>query len=205
MTIAHIVLLTGETEAPVLTGLLREHNPDLAVTVIGDRTALAALPRAQFAQTRLISFCSSIIVPAGTLAAMPGPSYNFHPGPPERPGRFPSVWAVYERCERYGITVHEMTARVDAGPIVNAEWFAVPDGIDLLELEQLALAHLIAAFRRLAPFLAQNPRPLPRVYIPWSGTKRTKADCDDLCRITPGMSADEIARRRRACGTHLRD
>lgn len=189
----------------MLVQILREHNPDLAVTVIGDRAALAALRPEELTQARLVSFCSPVIVPAETLAALPGPSYNFHPGPPERPGRFPSVWAVYEQSDRYGITVHEMTARVDAGPIVNAEWFAVPPRTNLPSLEQMALGHLLSAFRRLAPFLAQNPQPLPRVYIPWSGVKRTKADCDALCQITPGLGADEIALRRQACGTRMRD
>ncbi len=204
MTIAHIVLLTGETEAPVLARTLRGHNPALDITVIGDRPALAALPAADLARARLISFCSSVIVPPDILAALPGPSYNFHPGPPDRPGRFPSVWAIYESATQYGVTVHEMAAQVDAGAIVNAEWFAVPEGLDVGGLEELALTHLIAAFHRLAPFLALNPQPLPRVYIPWSGVKRTKVDCDSLCRIAPDMTSEEIAKRRKACGARLR-
>ena len=204
MTIAHIVLLTGEAEGPVLARALRAHNPALEVTVLRGRADLAALPRADLAQARLLSFCSPVIVPADVLAALPGPAYNFHPGPPERPGRFPAVWALYEGAERHGVTVHEMTPSVDAGPIVGAEWFAIPEDADLPGLERLALTHLVAVFHRLAPFLAQNPRPLPRVYIPWRGPKRTKADCDGLCRIGGDMTADEIARRRKACGALLR-
>lgn len=189
----------------MLSRVLWQHNPDLKITVVPDRAALTKLPAAGLAGTRLVSFCSSVIVPAEMLRALPGPSYNFHPGPPERPGRFPAVFALYERAERFGVTVHEMAAAVDAGPIVAAEWFAVPADADLAALESAALAELVAVFHRLAPFLALNPSPLPRVFIPWSGTKRTKAECDAVCRLTPDLSPDEAALRRRSCGPLLND
>ncbi|MGE4065120.1 MAG: formyltransferase family protein [Rhodospirillaceae bacterium] len=188
----------------MLGKILREHNPALKTTVIPDKARLAQLPRADLAATRLLAFCSSVIVPADLLAALPGPSYNFHPGPPDRPGRYPSVFAVYEKAERYGVTVHEMTARVDAGPIVAAEWFAIPAAADVVALEKLALGCLVSVFRRLAPFLALNPRPLPRVFIPWSGRARTKAECDEICRVGADMPAAEVALRNRACGSLLR-
>lgn len=204
MTITGIVLLTNPPEAAVLGKILRQHHSELEITVVSDRAALSALPRESLATARMISFCSSVIVPADILAAFPGPSYNFHPGPPDRPGRFPSVFAIYERADRYGITVHEMTEQVDAGPIVAAEWFAVPEEADVVALEKLALGCLVAVFRRLAPFLALNPSPLPRVFIPWSGTKRTKAECDAICRVTPDMPGAEIELRKRACGSLLK-
>jgi methionyl-tRNA formyltransferase len=171
---------------------------------VPDRAALDALPRGGLANARLLSFCSPVIVPVEVLKAFPGPSYNFHPGPPDRPGRFPSVFAIYEKADRYGITVHEMTEQVDAGPIVAAEWFPIAPDADLIALEKLALGCLVAVFRRLAPFLATNPSPLPRVYFPWSGTKHTKAECDAICRITPDLSEEEIELRRRACGSLMK-
>lgn len=204
MTITRIVLLTQPTEGDVLGKILRAHNPSLDTPVISDREALAGLAKEDVAGTRLLSFCSPMIVPADVLKALPGPSYNFHPGPPDRPGRFPSVFAIYEKSERYGVTVHEMTERVDSGPIVAAEWFPVPEAADIAGLEKLALGCLIAIFRRLAPFIALNPTPLPRVYIPWSGTKRTKAQCDSICQLTPDLDDAEIELRKRACGSLLR-
>lgn len=203
LTIAHIVLLTGETEASVLADVLRRHNPELEVTVAPDKRALSKISAAALSSARLISFCSSVIVPEEVLLALPGPSYNFHPGPPDRPGRFPAVFALYENAARFGVTVHEMAAAVDAGPIVAAEWFAVPDDADLATLESAALVELMTVFHRLAPFLALNPRPLPRILVPWSGTKRSKADCEAICTLRADMPDDEQARRRRSCGTLL--
>lgn len=201
MTIRHVILLTGETEASVLASVLGQHNPSLETTVIPDRKALDRLSAGRLAGARLISFCSSVIVPTDVLQALGQPAYNFHPGPPDRPGRFPAVFALYENAARFGVTVHEMRPAVDAGPIVAAEWFPVPVDADLAQLESAALVQLMNIFHRLAPFLAANPRPLPRVYIPWSGTKRTKADCEALCRYEPGLSDAEQARRRKSCGT----
>jgi len=198
------VLLTGAAEAVVLSRKLREYNPALRITVIADKAALAALRRDGLSDARLLSFCSPVIVPGELLAAFPGPSYNFHPGPPERPGRFPSAFAIYERATRFGVTVHEMTEQVDAGPIVTADWFAVSEDIDLHGLEKLTLGCAVALFFRLAPFLAVNPKPLPRFYIPWSGVKRTKAQLDAICAITPDLSETEVALRRRACGPFLK-
>ena len=51
------------------------------------------------------------------LDAFAGPSYNFHPGPPNRPGRYPSVFALYDNARHFGITVHEMLPKVDSGAI----------------------------------------------------------------------------------------
>jgi hypothetical protein len=199
-----MVLLTQAAEGAVLGKILREYNPHLHTAIVSDKAALDALSRDGLAKARLLSFCSSVIVPADLLKAFPGPCYNFHPGPPDRPGRFPSVFAIYEKADRYGITVHEMTEHVDAGPIVAAEWFSVSPEADVVALEKLALESLVTVFRRLAPFLAINPNPLPRVYIPWSGTKRTKAECDTICRITPDLSEAEIALRKKACGSLLK-
>jgi methionyl-tRNA formyltransferase len=144
--------------------------------------------------------CSPVIVPAAALAALPGPSYNFHPGPPTRPGRYPSVFALYDGDDRFGVTVHEMAARVDSGPIVAVDWFDVPPDCTLAVLERLTLNRLIALFRELAPHLARTAAPLPRLGVLWSGGKTTLAQVDALRRITPDLSPAEAERRRRACG-----
>lgn len=204
MTITRIVLLTQPAEGAVLGKILTAHNPDLEIALISEKDALARLAEGDLSGTRLLSFCSPLIVPAALLTALPGPSYNFHPGPPNRPGRYPSVFAVYEQAPHYGVTVHEMIEKVDAGPIVAAEWFAMPPDVTVVDLEMLSLEYLIAVFKRLAPFLALNANPLPRIFIPWSGTKRTKADCEAICRITPDLSETEIEHRKRACGALLR-
>jgi methionyl-tRNA formyltransferase len=203
VAITRIVLLTGEAEAPALSSELLIHNPTLDTIVAHNHQELARAAQKFDGGTRLLSFCTSVIVPREMLEALPGPAYNFHPGPPERPGRYPSVFALYDRAPHFGLTVHEMAPTVDSGPIVNAEWFDIPEGCDLIELESRTLIRLVNVFRKLAPYLALFSLPLPRQDIQWQGRKTAKTDCDDLCRITPDMNPEEIRRRQLACGMHL--
>lgn len=203
MTRARIILLTGEAEEGPLADILRAAAPELDIVVAFSRLQLEEMAAPERPGTRLISFCSPVIVPGAVLARLPGGAYNFHPGPPERPGRYPSVFALYDGAAVFGITVHEMVAKVDAGPIVAAEWFPIPPTADLGQLDEVTYLALFAKFNTLAPLLVRTDRPLPRLPYRWSGRKTTKAECDALCRIEPGLSADEIARRRRACGAFL--
>ncbi|MDX2222149.1 MAG: formyltransferase family protein [Rhodospirillaceae bacterium] len=198
-----IILLTGEAEAPVLAGILRAADATIAIDAALTAADLDRLVATSAGASRLVSFCSSVIVPAVTLAAFGAGAYNFHPGPPEYPGRFPSVFALYDGAARFGITVHEMTAVVDAGPIVAAEWFDIPPGCGLQYLEELTFMAVADKFRALALPLVRLDRPLMRLPYRWSGRKTRKTDVDDLCRITPDLTEDEIARRKRACGGFL--
>jgi methionyl-tRNA formyltransferase len=115
------------------------------------------------------------------------------------------VFALYDGNVRFGVTVHEMAARVDSGAIVAADWFDIPAGCDLGQLEELTFLRLIDAFRRLAPQMAHIDRPLPHAIYRWSGRKTTKAECDALCRLAPDLTPEEVARRRQACGAFLVD
>ncbi len=203
MAITRIILLTGEAEGPALSSELLRHNSALDIQVVHTERQLKQAAKKIDGGTRLLSFCTSIIVPRKILSTLTGPAYNFHPGPPERPGRFPSVFALYENASVFGFTVHEMAPSVDSGPIVRADWFDIPDGCDLVELESQTLIRLVNVFRDFAPYLAHFSLPLPKLKIYWSGRKTTKADCDTLCRITADMSPEEVMRRRRACGMHV--
>jgi len=202
VAISRIILLTGEAEGDVLSGELREHNPDLDVKIAHTSADLAETASLIDQSTRLLSFCTSVIVPAEYLSRLPGPAYNFHPGPPERPGRYPSVFALFDMDPQFGITIHEMAPLVDSGAIVSANWFDIPENCDLLELESITLIRLVNEFRRIAPYLARFSAPLPHTDVTWAGRKTTKADCDNLCRITEDMSPQEITHRKRCCGVH---
>ena len=205
MAIRRILLLCGETEGPVLSVILRAHDAAVAVDILTSRAELEAATAGDLADCRLGSFCSPVIVPGEILVRLPGPGYNFHPGPPEYPGRYPSVFALYEGAMRFGITVHEMAAKVDAGAIVAAEWFNVPEACDLARLEEMAFEVLVQKFRTVSFHLACIERPMIRQPYRWGPRKTTKADRDALCRITPGLDAAEVARRIRACGMHLKE
>ena len=73
-------------------GIILDMAPTLA--------ELDRLLAAGTAGTRLFSVGAGFIVPSRILQAIGGPAYNLHPGPPEYPGLFPSVFALYDRSGR---------------------------------------------------------------------------------------------------------
>jgi methionyl-tRNA formyltransferase len=200
MAIKRVILLSGESEGPFLAAILRAHEATLQVDLASTKEELLTATTGDLTDTRLVSFCSSVIVPADILARLPGPSYNFHPGPPEYPGRYPSMFALYDGADRFGITVHEMTAKVDAGYIVAAEWFLLPSTFDLNQLDEHTYAALADKFRKLALHIATIAQPLRRLPYRWGKRKTTQADSEALKLITADMDDVEIARRLRACG-----
>lgn len=202
-TLRTIILLAGEAEADALGQLLESYNADLTVIPAVDRAALDQACAHAGDGVRLLSFCSSVIVPKAHLASMNCGAYNFHPGPPSYPGRYPSVFALYDGVKTFGVTFHSMAERVDEGPIITAEWFTVPDGCDLEALDTLAFKALVSLFQRLAKRLATDRALLKPKPIGWSGKKWSKADCEALCVIDDTQSPEEQARRTRACGIHL--
>ena len=132
-----IILLTGDTEFPILSEALLPHNPALEILHANtDETLEAALGKCDLSPigARLIFFSLNVIVPASVLNRLGEPAYNLHPGPPEYPGSHPDCFAIYDGATRFGATLHEMIAKVDAGPIVKVSEFDIPQGVDSLEL-----------------------------------------------------------------------
>jgi len=195
-----IILLTGEVEAPHLSALLRQHNPGLDVVHVMDNNALISAVNAGLAGTRLVAFLTSIIVPETVLEALEGPAYNFHPGPPEYPGSYVAGFAIYDGASEFGVTLHEMAATVDTGPIVEVRRFPVPDGAKFQDLEVEAFRHVLQMFADYAPHMATNDAALPSGVEPWTGRPRLRAEAERLKGIESDLSEEEIVRRYRAFG-----
>lgn len=68
----------------------------------------------------LVSFLNESILPAAMLRY---PNINFHPGPPEYPGRGGASYALYDGATKYGATAHTMAEQVDAGSILLVDEF----------------------------------------------------------------------------------
>ena len=193
-----IILLTQPECVAFLAPCLRAAGADVQIAV--EREDLTRALWALSPDTRLVSFAAKVIVPAAALGRFAGPSYNFHPGPPEYPGLFPSVHALYEGQSEFAVTLHEMAAEVDSGPIVAVERFPIPAGANRLVLDQLTLANMVVAFARWAPRLAAAATPLPRSEDLWRGPHRTRADFNALCELGESPTPEEFARRLRAVG-----
>lgn len=195
-----IILLTGELEAPHLSGMLQKHNPDLALDVVQDAETLSTASAHDMVGCRLIAFLTSVIVPAGVLAKLEGPAYNFHPGPPEFPGSYTAGFAIYDGATTFGVTLHEMAASVDSGPIVEVRRFPIAEKCKFQDLEVEAFRHVLQMFADYAPHLASDDAPLPSGVEPWTGRVRTCLEAERLKQIEADLTEEEIVRRYRAFG-----
>ena len=198
--IEEILLLAEPVLSEGLETVLQAANPHLKITPIQSLARLEAKCRGRQEGTRLISFGSEIIGPTAILEVLGAGAYNFHPGPPTHPGRFPSCFFIYGGGERFGSTVHEMAAKVDSGPINAVDWFAVPNDVDRLTLDAMSFRSLFALFRKLAPHLAVSAEPLPCINEAWSGRATTQQDFEAMCRLPPDVSEQEFRLRYRAVG-----
>lgn len=195
-----IILMTGEVEAPHLAGLLHRHAPEIRIDWIPDRPAFDQAVDGDLSGTRLIAVMTDIIVPASVLSALPGPAYNFHPGPPAFPGSCVAGFAIYEGMSSFGVTLHEMAPDVDTGPIIEVRRFDIDPAGKFQAVEMRAFETVIQQFADWAERLATDPAPLPRSDIQWSGPLRLKAEAERLKEITSDLSEEEIVRRYRAFG-----
>lgn len=195
-----IILLTGEVEAPHLVEMLLQQRDTIAVEAVTDAAGLANASRGDLAGVRLISFLSDVIVPADVLARLDGPAYNFHPGPPEYPGSYVAGFAIYDGATTFGVTLHEMAARVDSGTIVAVRRFDVPDGAKFLDLEKLSYAAVLEMFVAFAPYFVSDDAPLAPSGDAWGARKCTNAEAERLKKVEADLSEEEIVRRYRAFG-----
>lgn len=199
--IQNVVLVTGLTEAPHLSAIIGDHAPTVGVQHAPDKGAIEQAMKHlsdELATTRLISIATDVIVPAPILSRLPTTGYNFHAGPPNYPGSHPASFAVFEGAEHFGVTLHELTARVDTGGIVAVERFPVRPETTAADLNGEAYAVVIAMFSKWIQRMLSSTDNLPLSEEIWQGPARTRAEAKSLSAPVPEDSGETRERRRRA-------
>ena len=123
---------------------------------------------------RLISFCSNIILPKPLLDRLDGQCFNFHPGPPERPGYRPAAFAAADRDRSFGVTFHSMIEEVDAGPIHALRQFSVEDPADEEAISVAAYGHLLWLAAEVADQLGDPNHQFEQLPIGWGRARTTR-------------------------------
>jgi methionyl-tRNA formyltransferase len=197
-----IILLMGEVEQDTFASVLRRHNPRLKVLPVRTSDDLAAVDVKVLRRARLIAFTTDVIVPRKVLGRLGYGAYNFHPGPPQYPGWAPAHFALYDRATAFGATLHAMIERVDAGPIIDVASFAIPAGIGVVGLAELAYAHLAQLFWRWANPLATRAEALAESPVRWSENRNSRRLYEAICDIPLDIRKEELERRIRVFGAN---
>ncbi len=146
----------------------------------------------------LLSFGTGVIVPKSIIHLPNITALNIHAASPEYPGRDPHHFAAYQGAKEYGATLHYMTHKVDAGPIVDVELCDVPQEVSAAFLLEKANEAAIELMKRFFMGYASRGAPFPRNDIVWGANKSTRAKFMELCRIDCDMSEAEFLRRLKA-------
>jgi UDP-4-amino-4-deoxy-L-arabinose formyltransferase/UDP-glucuronic acid dehydrogenase (UDP-4-keto-hexauronic acid decarboxylating) len=106
---------------------LAEFATRQGITVIETRRIATECARMAHEPNRwLISANSTLIIPPEVLGAFDGRSLNFHPGLlPEYAGLHTHQWAIRNAEQEFGVTIHRLERRLDAGAIVAQARFPV--------------------------------------------------------------------------------
>lgn len=144
----------------------------------------------------IISYLSRWIVPGGLLERAKV-AVNFHPGPPEFPGYGCNNFAIYEGAREYGVTCHHMAPRVDTGAIVAVKRFSVLASDNAGTLLARAYDFQIVLFYGVVERIIRGAE-LPVSGETWTRKPFTRQQFRELGRLTPDMTDQEVARRKRA-------
>ncbi|MGE3476656.1 MAG: formyltransferase family protein [Rhodospirillaceae bacterium] len=197
---SRLILMTQREFEEPLTDALRRAAPGVSLSFAWTLADLDAELANDPDGSRILSIGSSVILPRRVLARLRSPAYNLHPGPPNYPGIFPSVFALYEGARAFGVTLHEMAPTVDSGAICAVEHFPIDARWDRLALDTHTLVVLMHVLERMAPQLANVHTPLGYSGDVWSGRCRTRKHFDALCHLPEDFTAVELAQRLRAVG-----
>ena len=167
--------------------------------------------REESAQDRILEVGADIVVvvaygqilPASLLAAPRLGTLNVHASLlPRHRGPAPIEWTILSGDPETGVTIMQMDAGVDTGPILTQERFAIAadESAGRLEGKLAALGGRLLV-RSLENYAAGRIRPIPQ---PAEGATRAPRLTSEDGKLDPAtMSAEEMDRRVRALGERI--
>lgn len=198
-----ILFLCGEAEGNAFRRHVEALAPGLETQWVASRAGLDFATRRGASRTRLISFLTDVIVPPEIIARLGPKPYNIHPGSPDYPGAHGLSFAIFERARTFGVTAHEMTPRVDAGPIVHVSRFALPSDAELVSFGNEVYARAVDVVDLLIRHAVASDGPMVPTGETWSRRQCSRARMDALLASADYLLPEDRARLERACGPHL--
>ena len=198
--LSHVILLTSRAYAEYLTPFLLSENPCINVLQLVHPNQIEDLPDDYLMASRLISFGTRFYIPARILARIGYGSYNFHPGSTFYSGWAPFLYALYDGATKYGVTVHEMSPKIDAGKIIAVVEFDIAPNTTPQELVDLTTAYMVDLFKELSSQFANQIDYLPSIGVEWKRTPNRKKDFAAICHIPLDINEAELKRRVFAFG-----
>jgi len=148
----------------------------------------------------LINVHSLFLIPGEALGAPTVGAFNLHPGPlPEYAGLDTVSWALWEGAEEYGVTLHWMEPRVDAGALAYQRRFPVPPEASALTLMNRCVQEGMEALADLLRQLEADPAGVPRLSQDLERRRYYGRGRQGDTQIDWSLPAGRVVGRVRAC------
>jgi methionyl-tRNA formyltransferase len=164
---------------------MQERSPDLTICHAASQEELAEV-LAQLRRQKdirqpchLFCFLTAVFVSQDNLAFLTK-AYNLHPGPSHRPGYRPTHFAYLEKARSHGVTLHEMVAKIDDGPILAQSCFDISQITDLEALEKVTYQRAIKLALENLDVILGLKKPAPYLGKGWSGPSKKPKDLQIL-------------------------
>ncbi len=146
----------------------------------------------------VISFVSPWIIPQSILHSARKAAINFHPGSPDYPGMGCFHFALYENCQKYGVTVHHMKEKIHAGDIVMTSYFDISPFETVETLRLKSMNHMLTCLENTLSLIVADA-PLPASDEVWKRKPLTRKQMEELFEINPlKHDKNEIEKRIKA-------
>ena len=147
----------------------------------------------------LFCFYSHIIIPK-TLLNRVNTSINFHPGSPDHPGSGMTNWALYNRCEEFGVTVHLIDDKIDHGKILRVKRFKILDNDSIESLSNRTKSYSISLFYDIIQELLIDKKTVEELLVEsknekWNCESRKIDQVNKMSIVDINIDSDELDRR----------
>jgi len=146
----------------------------------------------------IISYLCPLVISSNLLSKARIAAINFHPGPPEYPGIGCTNFAIYDGVDRYGVTCHHMESEVDAGGIIDVDYFSILPNDTVHSLTERCYVAILRQFYKVMEWVIRGGT-LTAGDKKWLKKATTRVEFEKLCRLDTSMSLVEIDKRIKAC------
>jgi methionyl-tRNA formyltransferase len=189
-----IVIITSSPSIKLKKTLFEKVNNEFEIHYIYSQEHLLEYTDQLSKKDVLLSFLSGIIIPEKVLSAIKY-GVNIHPAPPQYPGRDVHHFAIFNNVTRYGATAHFIITKVDAGRILDVEYFDVPQGISPCELFEMAKENAYVVLDRILIKILDGTIIDSPAIAEWGPVKYTRKMFLEMCNIPTNLSKDELNKR----------
>jgi len=195
----NLIILSDQNFFNLLLLVLTELHTTLQVVLVNNLEELNQIGDDLKNQSRLLSIFSAEIVPYDTLKQFGFGCYNLHPGSNEYPVWRAWSFAIMNNSDHFGLTLHEMTERVDEGAIIHMQ--KIPRDSKSTEQEFFSsVGNFVHEFFKSFPDFFLSQERLPPIDLNWTGVKFRKKDVQDMIKVDQSININLLIAVIRAFG-----